>query len=185
MTTPHISNGRVLLQNTTDDLWYYLGVVPIDSEDSTSEPTLALDQTIVTITSSFSTYVVLKADNGDYYKMELVTISGVVTYKLTLLSTPEPVIRLVLKNLTTDEYFRVVLVEPQEDGTVYAGLQSLLTNLITISLPWRSEVSADFQPPRSIISVDFLDKPLITPVDFVAKPSITSVDFVEKSTVLV
>lgn len=148
--SPQINNGRVLLQNTTDELWYYLGV----ALNELAQPTLTPGTTSVDISSALAERAapsfVLLADNGYYYKITLQTDGPVVTYNLELLSTPEPSQKLFLRESTTGTFYEVVAVENEEDSTVYLSVIPIGNDLATINSPWRQITPVTFQTKNTI-----------------------------------
>jgi hypothetical protein len=131
--SPHISNGQLLLQNTTNSLWYYVSVV-INPEGLL---TLSVGQVSVAVPADndFAPFVVIRL-TGVYYKITLETIDGgVIHYSLALLATPQPANRIFL--LCAAILYELVLYL-HTDGVTYLTLVLASAHTTTDQCsPWR------------------------------------------------
>lgn len=119
----HFSGGRLLLQNVSDNNWYYLDV-RINAEGL---PTLHPEQISAFDNGEvdYSTYVLIRANNGIVYQLGLETnSSGEVDYSWVEAEVPftQRPITLFLKDSTTGLLYRVTGVENDIDGIVYINV---------------------------------------------------------------
>jgi hypothetical protein len=119
----HISSGKLLLQNVSDNNWYYLDV-RINAEGL---PTLHPEQVIAFNNGEvdYDTYVLIRANNGIVYQLGLKNNSdGEVDYSWIEASLPftQRPINLFLKNSTTGLFYQISGVENDIDGIVYVNV---------------------------------------------------------------
>lgn len=119
----HFSGGRLLLQNVTDNDWYYIDV----RINADGLPTLHPYQEAAFENGEvdYDVYVLIRANNGIVYKLGLETNEdGEVTYSWVEATLPftQRVINVFLKDTTTGLLYQVTGVENDTDGIVYVNV---------------------------------------------------------------
>lgn len=143
MSNIHISNGRLLLQNITDELWYFVDVEIVDEL-----PYLRISQSNIVVQSDYNPYVVIKDSDGYYDKLFLDTNDGEVHYGVERLIVGEPAIRLYLKG--DGVYYEILMTI--NDGNPYVQIVDSSGNVLTtIPLPWRQITPAGFKTETTVI----------------------------------
>lgn len=118
MSSPHYSNGQLILKDVNTSSWYYISVVI--GEDGVAYLSPAQVAASVPAVPVWSESVVMQAVNGDYYRLELYSLDGVIYTNPTLLATPEPAYRVFLR--TSGIRYEVYLDE-DDQGDIYLALR--------------------------------------------------------------
>lgn len=148
----HFSQGRLLLQNVSDNNWYYLDVRINEEGRATLHP----DQTIAFVNGAvdYLSYVLIRANNGIVYKLGLQTNEhGEVDYSWVEAELPfeQIPINLFLKDSTTGLLYKVTGLEDDNDGVVRVNVAqvSVTTGTETQTIPCNCPVEASAMPPES------------------------------------
>ena len=119
----HYSSGKLLLQNTSDDEWYYVEV-RIDDDDGLPHiyphQDIAGDYSL----SDYDSYAIIRSAEGYLYKLSLRTdVDGNVTYDLSIADLPvtQLPVRIFIKDTTTGLSYQLIVTEGV-DGVGYPEL---------------------------------------------------------------
>lgn len=140
----HYSNGRLLLQNETDDAWYYVDVQIVDSEAHLRPGQVAID---IGDVDTFSAAAYLIGPDGNTYKFYLATVDGEV-HAGVVESDPLPLTRLFVKG--TNGLYYEISVEIIELQT-YIKLTLLSAQpASSINSPWRPIVPVSATSEKTV-----------------------------------
>jgi len=168
----HYSNGQLSLQNISNLNWYYVGVsIGVDNK-----PHLNISQIPSTnfSTYNFDNYAIIRADDGNLYKLGIYTnFEGVITFSFepaTLPVTKQPVV-IFIKDVTTGLIYKLSGKINAADGLIYPGLDVYNTQgNILINMPWRKPVVANRAPDvdKCVIGADFYTQSQVIVPPFIA-----------------
>lgn len=151
----HFSNGRILLQNITDNNWYYLDVGLNDA----GLPALRPAQIIAFNNGEvdYDPYVLIRANNGIVYKLGLLTNGdGKNDYSWVEADLPFEfrVINLFLKNSDTGLLYRVQGLIDEGDGEIRVNV-SFASEAIaageTLNVPCNCPTEASIMTPDVVL----------------------------------
>ncbi len=151
MSAPHFDNGRILLKDINSENWYYVSVSILNDA-----PFINPGQTVVSVPvdNSFSTYLVLKAPNGNYYKVTIYSLGGIIYTSNNLLTIPEPPNRVFLRSSVTGIIYELV-ERPDQVGDNFLALILPGTNPASnLCTPWKLITPMTANCEREILVTD-------------------------------
>jgi hypothetical protein len=149
MSVPHYNNGRLLLKDQNSNNWYYVSITLLDGQ-----PYINPGQDAVTVpaTPTFAENVVIRAADGNYYRLSLYSSEGVIFTAEEELATPEPPYRVFLR---TDGVFYELVILPDELGNNYLSVIPASAGSVTTRCsPFKLTTLSTTEEPRGIVSAE-------------------------------
>lgn len=158
----HISNGRLLLKNFSNDSWYYI-FATVDDDDSL--PHIEVSQTVAGdfSLSDYDEYVILRcADDGQLYRLDLYTNGdGKIDYRfeLAVLPVSKRPSRIFVKDQVTLLLYEIKATQDVNTGLVHPQVVAYsTTGNTTIDKPFRCHTPATVTENSCISPANFFTK---------------------------